>query len=33
MRTPSDVTMKSGNAVHEWELVQVQKPDDKAAKH
>ena len=32
MKTPSDVTMKSGSATHEWELVQVQKPDDKAAK-
>jgi hypothetical protein len=32
MKTPSDVTMKSGGAEHEWELVQVQKPDDKAAK-
>jgi hypothetical protein len=32
MKTPSDVTMKSGSAEHEWELVQVQKPDDKAAK-
>ena len=32
MKTPSDVTMKSGGAKHEWELVQVQKPDDKAAK-
>ncbi|MEI6636067.1 MAG: hypothetical protein WCO99_05840 [Planctomycetota bacterium] len=32
MKTPSDVTMKSGGATHEWELVQVQKPDDKAAK-
>ena len=32
MKTPSDVTMKSGSAKHEWELVQVQKPDDKAAK-
>ena len=32
MKTPSDVTMKSGGAEHEWELVQVQKPDDNAAK-
>ena len=32
MKTPSDVTMKSGSATHEWELVQVQQPDDKAAK-
>jgi len=31
-KTPSSVTMKSGGGVHEWELVQVQKPDDKAAK-
>jgi len=26
------VTMKSGGGEHEWELVQVQKPDDKATK-
>jgi len=32
MKTPSDVTMKSGGAEHDWELVLVQKPDDKAAK-
>ena len=31
-KTPSSVTMKSGGGQHEWELLQVQKPDDKAAK-
>ena len=31
MKTPSDVTRKSGSATHEWELVQVQKPEDQAA--
>ena len=31
-KTPSSVTMKSGGGQHEWELVQVQKPDDKATK-
>jgi hypothetical protein len=31
-KTPSSVTMKSGGGEHEWELVQVQKPDDKATK-
>ena len=30
-KTPSSVTMKSGGAAHEWELVQVQKPNDKPA--
>jgi hypothetical protein len=31
VKTPSSVTMKSGGSVQEWELVQVQKPDAKAA--
>lgn len=29
--TPSGVTMKTGGSVQEWELVQVQKPEAKAA--
>lgn len=31
VKTPSSVTMKSGGSVQEWELVQVQKPEGKAA--
>jgi len=31
VKTPSGVTMKSGGSVQEWELVQVQKPDEEPA--
>lgn len=31
VKTPSSVTMKSGGSTQEWELVQMEKPEGKAA--